>query len=141
TVEPTIGPLLARGKTGQRGRENTEDLSPSTQGCGDGGGDPHLARDPLGTVVGGAVEDAFTADDRLLASHGLHDEVAFGVADLVTDVVPGPWWRTPTLGVHRHVADEPIVVVQVDEAMVGELGNEDPGHPFDRGIELQSTVQ
>src|SRR5699024_6627865 len=27
------------------------------------------------------------------------------------------------------------------EAMVGELGDEDPGHPFDRGIELQRTGQ
>ena len=64
-----------------------------------------------------------------------------GVVHLLADVRPAARRRSPPLGVHGDTADQPAVVVEVDEAVVGDLGDQDLRDSLHGGFELERTGQ
>jgi hypothetical protein len=80
-------------------------------------------------------------DDRLPAGHGLLREMAGWVADGLADLRPGARRRFPAARVRRRPPDQLLPAEQVDEAVVGEPGDEDLGDLAERRVELERAGQ
>ncbi len=69
--------------------------------------------------------------------HGLLAEVALRVVDRLAQGRPGSRHRLPAFRVHRHPPDQLVVLAEVDEAVIGELGHQGLGHMPQGPVELE----
>jgi hypothetical protein len=79
--------------------------------------------------------------DRVEARHRLLAEVTIRVVDLLAHLGPGPRRRHPVARVPHGAADELVALVQVDEAVIGELRHQDLRHVLERGADFQRAGQ
>jgi hypothetical protein len=143
TVGRVVVAVLTLGEPGQGQAHHAEQLAASAQRRDHHRRQPGLVgrRHALGVRCRVPLEVHVGDHDRVQAGHGLLAEVALRVVDLLADLGPGTGRRHPVAGVPLHPAEELVALEQVDEAVVGELRDQDLRHALERGDDLERAGQ
>ena len=141
-VDVVLG-FLPLGEPGQGQADHAEQLAPGDQGRGNDRGQPHVLAGPHALRVRRRELgiDQVRHQDRIQPGHGLLAEVPLRVVDLLTQGRPGARRGFPVAGVDLGAAEQLVTLVQVDEAVVGELRDQRLGHVPQREVEFQGAGQ
>ena len=135
--------LLPVGEPGQGQAHHAQQLTPGVQRRRHHRGEPGLVGrgQALRARRRVVVEVQVGHHHRVQPRHGQLAEVPVRVVDLLADLGPGARCGRPVAGVPVDPADELLTLEQIDEAVVGELRDQQVGHVLEGDADLERAGQ